>query len=82
MARAHRGGDARTHWLQATAHVHRDGHLAAQPVGKIRRASIRDHIAQSYRLGDGPRPHLLPQPDGGSGVVESSIGSQDAAQER
>jgi acyl-CoA synthetase (AMP-forming)/AMP-acid ligase II len=53
--------------------------LPRNGIGKIRRASIRDHIAQSYRLDDGARPRLLlrSEVDGGDGVT----GRQDEIQD-
>jgi acyl-CoA synthetase (AMP-forming)/AMP-acid ligase II len=50
--------------------------LPRNGIGKIRRAAIRDHIAQSYRFDDGPRPRLLARAEG-----DGAIGRQDAAQD-
>jgi malonyl-CoA/methylmalonyl-CoA synthetase len=41
--------------------------LPRNGIGKIRRAAIRDHVAQHYRLDDGPRPRLCPLADAAQG---------------
>jgi acyl-CoA synthetase (AMP-forming)/AMP-acid ligase II len=46
--------------------------LPRNGIGKIRRAAIRDHIAQCYRLDDGPRPRLQARAGAGDSPVDRS----------
>lgn len=42
--------------------------LPRNGIGKIRRASIRDHVARSYRLDDGPHPRLRARDEAGDPI--------------
>lgn len=57
---------ALTHYKRPRACITLES-LPRNGIGKIWRAAIRDHIARSYRLIDGPHPRLEPQPNAAPG---------------